>query len=346
MKTKLIKITDIEKEGYLLDEAVEYIKNDEIVAIPTETVYGLGANGLSESACKKIFQVKGRPQDNPIILHISKMEDMDKLVKNIPYEALIMLENLWPGPLTVILEKKNIVPSIVTGGGNTVAIRMPSNQIARKIIEKAEVPIAAPSANLSGRPSPTTANDVLEDLDGKIPLIIDGGQSSIGIESTVLDLTEKPYTILRPGFYDKEDLENYLEEVVYDNSILENNISPKSPGQKYRHYAPKATLEIVIGSKDKIRDYICQYEKNTDYKKTAYILFEEDKNILQKNRIFLTLGSKKKLNEMAFNLFKNLRIADNLGVDHIICEGIEEKGIGIGIMNRLKKSSSNNIIYL
>ena len=211
METKILKIDDIEKDICLIEEAANYLRNNKLVAIPTETVYGLGANGLSETACKEIFKVKGRPQDNPLILHISKIDEIYNLIREIPEEAFPLLENLWPGPLTVVLKKKEIVPSIVTAGGDTVAIRMPSHKIARKIIEKAGIPIAAPSANLSGRPSPTTAKDVLQDLNGYIPLIIDGGQCSIGIESTVLDLTEKPYTILRPGYYDQDDLENYLE---------------------------------------------------------------------------------------------------------------------------------------
>ncbi|QQK07418.1 L-threonylcarbamoyladenylate synthase [Miniphocaeibacter halophilus] len=342
MQTEILKIDDIKSDYEYIKKAADIIRKNELVAIPTETVYGLGANGLSKEACKKIFEVKGRPQDNPLILHISEIEEIKNLILELPVDVKTLLENLWPGPLTVIFNKSDIVPSVVTAGGNTVAIRMPSHNIAREIIKKSGVPIAAPSANISGRPSPTTANDVYEDLKGKIPLIIDGGQSSIGIESTVLDVTEKPYTILRPGFYDKEDLEEYLNKVVYDNALISDNIIPKSPGQKYKHYAPKANMEVIIGDNNSIKEYIRNYSKDTN-KKTAYILFEENKNILQKDDIFLSLGSKNKLNEMAHNLFRNLRLADKLKVDYIICEGIEEKGIGIGIMNRLKKSSSHNI---
>ena len=243
----------------------------------------------------------------------------------------------------MIFYKSEVVPDIVTAGGNTVAIRIPNNDITRNIIEKAEIPIAAPSANLSGRPSPTTAEDVYGDLDGKIPLIIDGGQSNIGIESTVLDITEKPYTILRPGFFDKEDLEVYLDEVLYDTSIVADDVVPRSPGQKYKHYAPKASMEVVIGDKNSVKSYIEEYKKMKCKKRVAYILFDENKNIISEEDIFLSLGSKGNLIEMAHNLFRNLRQADKLNVDKIICEGTDEKGIGIGIMNRLKKSSAGNI---
>ncbi|HHX70897.1 MAG: L-threonylcarbamoyladenylate synthase [Miniphocaeibacter sp.] len=342
METEILKVDNLKSNYKYIEKAADLIRKDELVAIPTETVYGLGANGLSSEACKKIFEVKGRPQDNPLILHISEIGELDNLILELPEDVKILLENLWPGPLTVIFNKSKIVPLVVTAGGKTVAIRMPSHIVARKIIKASKVPVAAPSANISGRPSPTTANDVYEDLKGKIPLIIDGGQSSIGIESTVLDVTEKPYTILRPGFYDKDDLEEYLAEVVYDNSLLSKDIIPKSPGQKYKHYAPKASMEVIIGDNKGVKDYINNYSKNTN-RKIAYLLFEENSSVLKEHDIFLSLGSKDRLNEMAHNLFRNLRLADKLKVEHIICEGIEEKGIGIGIMNRLKKSSSYNI---
>lgn len=342
MKTEVLKIKNDLNNSEIINKAVKYIKNDELVAIPTETVYGLGANGLSDNACKKIFITKGRPQDNPLILHISNIEELDRLVNNIPKEVEEMLNNLWPGPLTVIFNKSDIIPDSVTAGGSTVAIRMPNHNIAREIIKKSGVPIAAPSANLSGRPSPTNAEDVYEDLNGKINLIVDGGQSNIGIESTVLDITEKPYTILRPGFFDKYDLEIYLDKVVYDNSLISDNSVPKSPGQKYRHYAPKASMEVIIGNNSSIKKYIEKYKKNSN-KKTAYILFEESIDIVENEEIVFNLGSKDNLNEMAFNLFTMIRHADKENVEHIICEGTDKNGIGIGIMNRLKKSSSNTL---
>lgn len=343
MITKIYKVNDIKKDKKYIEEAVKQLRNDELVAIPTETVYGLGANGLSEEACRKIFETKGRPQDNPLILHLSKIDELERLVKDIPEDVDRLMEELWPGPLTLIFYKSQVVPSIVTAGGSTVAIRIPNNNITRDIIEKAEFPIAAPSANLSGRPSPTTAEDVYGDLNGKIPLIIDGGQSNIGIESTVLDITEKPYTILRPGFFDKEDLEVYLDEVLYDTSLVKDDVIPRSPGQKYKHYAPKASVEVIVGDEISIKSYIEDFKKNKGKEKVAYILFDENKYLLKGEEIFLSLGSKKNLIEMAHNLFRNLRQADRLKVDKIICEGTDEKGIGIGIMNRLKKSSAGNI---
>ncbi len=343
MITKIYKVNDLKKDSKYIEKAIEYLKNDDLVAIPTETVYGLGANGLSEEACKKIFETKGRPQDNPLILHLSKVDELERLVKEIPEDIEKLMKELWPGPLTLVFYKSELVPSIVTAGGNTVAIRIPNNNITRNIIEKAGIPIAAPSANLSGRPSPTTADDVYIDLNGKIPLIIDGGQSNIGIESTVLDITEKPYTILRPGFFDKEDLEVYLDEVLYDTSLVKDDVVPRSPGQKYKHYAPKAKMEVIIGDGNSIKSYIDEYKENKNEEKVAYILFDENKYLLKEEDIFLSLGSKDNLIEMAYNLFKNLRQADKLNVDKIICEGTDEYGIGIGIMNRLKKSSAGNI---
>lgn len=342
METKILKVNNINEDYKVVEKAVSHILNDDLVVIPTETVYGLGANGLSEKACEKIFITKGRPQDNPLILHISNIDELDRLVKEIPKDIEKMIGELWPGPLTLVFEKSDLVPSIVTAGGSTVAIRMPNHKVARKIIKDCKVPIAAPSANLSGRPSPTTAEDVYEDLNGKIHLIVDGGQSNIGIESTVLDITEKPYTILRPGFFDKEDLEYYLDKVIYDNSLISDGSIPRSPGQKYRHYAPKASMEVIVGDSIEIEKFLKGY--NLDRKNnTAFILFEENLHLVENKSNVFSLGSKNNLNEMAFNLFTSIRKADKLNIDHIVCEGTSEKGIGIGIMNRLKKSSSNNI---
>ena len=240
----MTKILKPNKEN--LTEVKKLILQDEVVAIPTETVYGLGANGLSSVAVNKIFKAKNRPQDNPLILHVSDYEMMERLVYGLTDELKLFLNNFWPGPLTVIMKAKKIIPKEVTCSLSTVAIRMPKNEIATDIISICNVPIAAPSANLSGKPSCTNAKDVLEDMNGKIPLIVDGGDCMIGIESTVLDLTTKPYTILRPGFYTKEDFLKFEDEILIDTALVKDGQIPKSPGQKYKHYAPKAKVLVLV----------------------------------------------------------------------------------------------------
>ncbi len=330
----------------IADYAASLIRQGELVAIPTETVYGLGGDGLSDIACKKIFEVKNRPADNPLILHISEIKELDRLVKDVSPSVLEAVENYWPGPLTIILNKSDIIPETVTAGGDTVAIRMPKNDITREIIQKAKVPIAAPSANLSGRPSPTTAMDVYEDMQDKIPLIVDGGSCTVGIESTVLDCTSKPYLILRPGFYSKEDLEIHFGKVEYDKSILKEGEIPKSPGQKYKHYAPKGRMELILGNKDKVRNYFIKRGEELSNLKTALITFSDNEDLINDFYKFYSLGDRENLLQMASLIFRILRQCDEDGVEYILCEGVEEKNLGIGIMNRLKKSSGGNLVVL
>lgn len=341
--TKIIKMySTVENNG--ISEACNYLEKDELVAFPTETVYGLGGNGLSQTACEKIFKTKGRPADNPLILHISEKYDLDTLVEDIPEEGRILMENLWPGPLTLIFKGRDFIPKAVTAGGDTVALRMPSHPIALSLLEKFEKPIAAPSANLSGRPSPTKASDVYEDLKGKIPLILDGGESRIGIESTVLDLTEKPFKILRPGFFDAEDFAPFIGEVEYDPGILVDGIIPKSPGQKYKHYAPKAEVYCVRGNKNKRMERVRErlsYWKKLGFR-TGVLAFEENIGNLRADER-LSLGSEKDLISMAHVLFQHLREMDRRGVEIVIVEGTVEKGLGIGIMNRLRKSCKGRV---
>lgn len=342
MKTEIIK-EDMDK---IADYAASLICQEELVAIPTETVYGLGGNGLSDIACKKIFKAKNRPSDNPLILHISSMEEINRLVRDVDNKVLKAVKNYWPGPLTVIFKKSDIIPNTVTAGGDTVAIRMPKKEITRQIIKKAQVPIAAPSANLSGRPSPTTAKDVYEDMEGKIPLIVDGGKSNVGIESTVLDCTCDPYLILRPGFYSKEDLELHFGRVEYDRFILKEGEIPKSPGQKYKHYAPKGRMELILGNNDKVREYFTKRGRQLSEFKTALITFDDNEDLKGDFYRFYSLGDRSNLLEMASKIFRILRQCDDDGLDYILCEGVEEKNLGIGIMNRLKKSSAGNMIFL
>lgn len=329
-----------------IERSAKLILNDEIVAIPTETVYGLGANGLSDIAVSKIFKAKNRPQDNPLILHISDYDMMENLVYELSDEIKEFLNHFWPGPLTVVMKKKEIIPEAVSCGLDTVAIRMPNNEIARSFIKQCGVPIAAPSANISGKPSPTTAEDVLTDMNGKISVILDGGLCNIGIESTVLDLTKKPYTILRPGFYTKEDFLKYEDEILIDDAIVTENIIPKSPGQKYKHYAPKAKV-VVISTKDRKKSSM-EIEKIIKENKGLKIgIFKFDETFLNvESENILSLGSVFDLKEMSKILFKGLREFDEKNVDLIVVEGCDEKGLGFSIMNRLKKSASGNIKYI
>ena len=309
-----------------IERSAKLILNDKIVAIPTETVYGLGANGLSDIAVSKIFKAKNRPQDNPLILHISDYDMMEKLVYELNDDIKEFLNHFWPGPLTVVMKKKDIIPEAVSCGLDTVAIRMPNNEIARSFIKQCGVPIAAPSA--------------------KISAILDGGLCNIGIESTVLDLTKKPYMILRPGFYTKEDFLKYEDKILIDDAIVTENTIPKSPGQKYKHYAPKAKV-VVISAKDRKKSSI-EIEKiikeNKDLKIGIFKFDETFLNVESEN--ILSLGSIFDLKEMSKILFKGLREFDEKNVDLIIVEGCDEKGLGFSIMNRLKKSASGNIKYI
>lgn len=322
-----------------IQEAAKFLQQGELVAFPTETVYGLGADGLNAEAVKKIFIAKGRPQDNPLILHIHNLQWLGKL-GYVAKDSLFLAEKLWPGPMTMVLYKKDLVPDIVTANGDTVGIRMPSHPVAARLIDAADTPIAAPSANVSGRPSPTNAQDVFDDLNGKIPIVLDGGDSSIGIESTVIDMSQKPYTILRPGYYTKEDFELFVDEVQYDKSILKEGEIPKSPGQKYKHYAPKATTVAYVGTSDEKFQKMNQSAKR---KRTGVLCFEENKEKFPAAKEILVMGKSSDVESMAHHLFRYLREMDKRQVDQILVEGLPEKGIGIGVMNRLRKACGGKV---
>lgn len=335
MKTKIF---NTDKENLI--EAADIIKNGGLVAIPTETVYGLAADGLNKKAIRKIFEAKNRPMDNPLILHISRIDEIHRLIKEIDKKHLEILSKLWPGPLTVILKKSEIIPDEISAGLDTVAIRMPRLDITRAFIYLCGTPLAAPSANLSTKPSPTNAQDVFEDMDGRIDAIIDGGASDIGIESTVLDLSQDIPKILRPGFYTKEYLEQYFEKIEIDNAILKEGEVPKSPGQKYKHYAPNAKVIVLIGDDDSFRKEV----KNilSAQKNVGIMTFDNDRDQYDNENI-IYMGSKNNLSTMAKILFKSFRKMDENGVELIVVRGVEEKGLGLSIMNRLKKAASNNI---
>jgi len=328
----------------LIEKAAEIIKKGGLVAFPTETVYGLGANALNRKAVRKIFEAKGRPRDNPLIIHIADKKEIYKLARAIPKKAEKLIDRFWPGALTMVLFKKQIVPDEVTADTNTVAIRMPKNKIALELIKKAGVPIAAPSANLSGRPSPITAQHVFEDLGERVDLIIDGGRTKIGIESTVIDLTVKPIKILRPGGISFEELKKVIKDIQFHPSLFdaqEFKGKAKSPGMKYRHYAPKAPLILVGGElKERIkkfRELINFYRKQ---KKTIGVMIsQETKKFLKNGDITLVIGNRKNLKEISRNLFKTLRKFDKKRAGIILAETLPEKGIGFAIMDRLKKAA-------
>ena len=344
MKTEILKIDRENINNDYIKKAANLIKEGNLVAFPTETVYGLGADGLNNEACKKIYKAKGRPSDNPLILHISDITMLDNLVEEISDKHRKLFE-LWPGPMTLIFKKSKLIPDVVTAGGDTVAIRFPSDNIARALISEAKRPIAAPSANISGRPSPTKASDVYQDMQGIIPAIIDGGESNIGIESTVIDLSTDEPTILRPGFYTYEFLKEILDDMRLDDSLVDSTKIPKSPGQKYKHYAPKANLRVFIG-KD-VPDYLLTLAKKyeSEGKKIGILAFEEDKDKFS-SYPYISLGIRSDLSTMSHVLFSSLRQMDRLGVDIILAEGVRENNLGKSIMNRMKKAAANDVNYI
>lgn len=344
MKTEILKIDRKNINKAYIKKAADLIKLGALVAFPTETVYGLGADGLNNEACKKIFKAKGRPADNPLILHISHISMLDNLVEEIS-ESHRKLFDLWPGPMTLIFKKSRLIPEAVTAGGDTVAIRFPSDEIARALISEANTPIAAPSANISGRPSPTKADDVYQDMDGIIPLIIDGGESNIGIESTVIDLSGEKPTILRPGYYTYEFLKEILPDMRLDDSLVDSTKIPKSPGQKYKHYAPKANLRVFIG--ENVPDYLLDLaeEYKSQGKKVGILAFDEDKDKFA-SYPYISLGSRIDLSTMSHVLFSSLRQMDRLEVDIILAEGVRENHLGKSIMNRMKKAAANDVNYI
>jgi L-threonylcarbamoyladenylate synthase len=321
------------------------ICSGEIIAFPTETVYGLGANALDPSAVSKLFEIKGRPSDNPLIIHIADMKTLRTLVSQIPARANLIIKKFWPGPVTLVLKKSKIVPKITTGGLSTVAIRMPRNNVALALIRKSALPIAAPSANISGRPSPTTATHVKDDLDGKIKLILDGGSTKIGIESTVIDMTQPTPMILRPGGISKEAIENEIGKVLLHNSLIGIDRKKikfyRSPGMKYRHYSPKAHLMLVEGPENDAKSKIIQLTEKLEAEGKKVSIMTASKSLKVNSEKIQFMG--RSLETIARNLFANLRQADKNNIDVIIVQGIQYNRIGFAIMNRLKKAAITNI---
>ena len=347
MKTEYVDLRDDKNLTTGLCRAVTIIKNGGLVAFPTETVYGLGANGLDENAVPKIYEAKGRPSDNPLILHISEFDEIKNIVKEIPDTAVILADEFWPGPLTMVLKKSEIVPYRTTGGLESVAVRMPSNKIAREFIKMTGVPVAAPSANASGRPSPTKASHVLGDLDGKIDMVIDGGTVDIGLESTIVDVTGEIPIILRPGFITEEMLSEAIGRVQIDEAVKnlspDNNLKPKAPGMKYRHYAPQGKMTIYKGKPEKVVKIINEETAKSEGKKTAVLATDETKRYYKAD-IVISVGSREDCESIAHNLFDALRSFDDMGAEIIFSEGFDESRLGFAIMNRLHKSAGYNIV--
>jgi L-threonylcarbamoyladenylate synthase len=330
------------KNGYpQLKEAAELLQKGEAVAFPTETVYGLGADATSDEAVAKIFAAKGRPSDNPLIVHIAKEEQLHSLVSAVPPEAEKLMKRFWPGPLTLIFPKKDGVSEKVTAGLNTVAVRMPDHPVALSLIAQANIPVAAPSANRSGRPSPTLASHVYEDLNGKIAGIVDGGATGVGVESTVLDCTSDIPAILRPGGITKEQLEEVIGQVMIDPGLENETVKPKSPGMKYTHYAPKAPLTIVEGTREYIQQLV--NEKKEEGLRVGVLTTEENADFYQADAV-LSCGKRSELATVATKLYEVLRAFDEAGVEVIYSESFPQEGIGIAIMNRLVKAAGHQVI--
>ncbi|PFE53018.1 threonylcarbamoyl-AMP synthase [Bacillus cereus] len=333
----------VERKKYYpqLKEAARLLRENEAVAFPTETVYGLGANAMDDEAIAKIFAAKGRPSDNPLIVHIGTKSQLDGIVREIPPVAEKLMEHFWPGPLTIILPRKEGISERVTAGLNTVGVRMPDHPVALALIEEANVPVAAPSANRSGRPSPTLASHVYEDLNGKIAGIVDGGATGVGVESTVIDCTSEVPTILRPGGITKEQLEAVIGNVYLDPALKDEKEKPKSPGMKYTHYAPKAPLSIVEGSREFIQRIVD--EKKKEGFKVGVLTTEEYQHVYSAD-VVLSCGMRNDLASVATKLYDVLRTFDASEVDVIFSESFPNEGIGNAIMNRLTKAAGHHII--
>ena len=349
METKIIKAYgEDDKDRELMELAGKIIKDGGLVAMPTETVYGLAGDALNPESSKKIYAAKGRPSDNPLIVHIADIEALDKIVREVPKEARKLAEKYWPGPLTMVFDRSPLVPLTTTGGLETVAVRMPSNEIAREFIRAAGGYIAAPSANKSGRPSCTTAEHVYKDMNGEIPLIIDGGEGGIGIESTIVDLTGDVACLLRPGAISLEMLKEVLGEVEVDPSIggvISADAHPKAPGMKYKHYAPKGELFIVEGEAEavaeKINSLVKEHERRGET--TAVIASNETKS-KYRCKIIRGIGSRSDELSISHNLFAILRDMDDLGVSFIYTESFDTPVLGMAIMNRLIRAAGHKII--
>ena len=350
METQIRKINTEDFDNAELKEACEILKRGGLVAFPTETVYGLGGDALRPEAAAKIYAAKGRPSDNPLIVHIADFSDMERVAREVPEQAKRLADAFWPGPLTMIVWKSDAVPSATTGGMDTVAVRMPDHPVALELIRKSGCLIAAPSANTSGRPSPTEARHVAEDLSGRISMILDGGSVGIGIESTIIDLTEKQPMVLRPGYITPKMLSDVLgEEVVIDPGIIaaDDTRKPKAPGMKYKHYAPRADMVIVDGAETTVVAKINELAKQRRMEgtKVAVIATEETRNRYDAD-VVLCIGKRSDEDAIAQHLYQILRECDELDVGEIYSESFQTPRIGQAIMNRLLKAAGHTVIHV
>lgn len=337
METRLLTATDI-------DQGAAILRDGGLLAIPTETVYGLGADGLNPEAVLGIFEAKGRPQDNPLILHIPTADWLTRYCAHVPQSAYALAERFWPGPLTMVLERNGTVPDVVTAGLNTVGMRCPDHPITCAIIAAADTPVAAPSANTSGRPSPTTAAHVAEDMGGKIEGIMDGGSCTVGVESTIIDLTTMPPRLLRPGGVTLEELQEVLGEVAVDDALLRaltEGEQPRAPGMKYRHYAPKAPVTVVKGEGEQVAQFILSHLTA----QSGVISFDEFAHLFDGYPV-ANLGSIGDQGEQARHVFDALRYFDGTKVNEIFAMCPDNKGIGLAVANRLNKAAGFHIIDL
>lgn len=338
MKTLLLSPSD----PACAETAANLLKSGELVAIPTETVYGLGANGLDENAVANIFLAKGRPQDNPLILHVAEPMEMEKFCHSIPESAYRLAERFWPGPLTMVLPAKDIVPKRTTGGLSTVAVRCPDSEITRQIIRLSGVPIAAPSANISGKPSTTTAQHVLHDHDGRIAAVVDGGPCRVGVESTIVDLTGDHPSLLRPGGITPEQLILVLGELEIDKAVtaqVDKDAVVKAPGMKYRHYAPEEPVVIVAGSRENAAAYIHRHFVPGD----RVLCFEEELPLYADCNP-LSYGKESDVNTLSAGLFSALRILDDASIHQVFARCPVGEGVAYAVQNRLKKAAAFHII--
>ena len=339
MQTKIYDLNDEQTYPEALSVSADTIRNGGLVVFPTETVYGLGANALDEKAVAKIFKAKGRPQDNPLIVHLTDKNDIKLYAKNTSRDAEKIIQHFMPGAITIVLKKRECIPNNVSAGLDTIGIRVPNSRFAHDFLKTCEVPVAAPSANLSGKPSATLSKHVLDDMDGKVDVILIGGSCEIGLESTVVDLTSKPAKILRPGGVSIEQLSKYIE--VQDNKKLSTEETPKSPGMKYTHYKPDARVVALHGKNENIVNYINKFVSNTDQRTAAIVFDNMIESIDSVHR--LSLGDQNESSDAAKVLFAHLRKCDELNIEVVFVACMERCGLGEAYMNRLLKAADRAI---
>ncbi|MEN3048340.1 MAG: L-threonylcarbamoyladenylate synthase [Candidatus Caldarchaeales archaeon] len=344
--TKRVKVDPRRPEREAIEEAARVIRSGGLVAFPTETVYGLGADALNPDAVARVFEAKGRPPDNPLIVHVADPESVHLLASKVPPVAERLIREFWPGPLTLVLRRTELVPAVTSAGLDTVAVRMPDHPVSLELIRASGTPIAAPSANRSGSPSPTTADHVMRDLGGLIEMVLDGGPTEIGVESTVIDVTVEPPEVLRPGGLPVEDVERVIGRVKvpdWARGLARAPSRPRSPGMKYRHYAPRARMVLVEGRPSDVRSKVEELVEEYSSRGLRVGVLATDGRRYE-GAVTLDLGPSSDLRAVAKSLFSSIRELDETGVDVIIAEGVEERGLGLAIMNRLRKASGGEIV--